>query len=97
MEYVKQESTLPIAVRLFTLAADAKHLLAYWYLAQLNHAGIGVKPSCQVAVSVWQNTEFCYLCLNASIMNSFISPLLSGAIGFILLLRMLTRPINMVM
>lgn len=59
IEYAKQDATLPIAIQLFNMAAESKHLLAYWYLAQLNHAGIGVKASCQVAVSVSILTSKC--------------------------------------
>ena len=59
IECVNQESTLPNAIRLFTLAAEAKHPLAQWYLAQLHQAGIGLNPSCQVAVSV--NVIFLYI------------------------------------
>ncbi|KAI7866666.1 hypothetical protein BDF14DRAFT_1727995 [Spinellus fusiger] len=55
VEYMKQESTLPLAIRLFTMAADAKHILAYWNLAQLNYAGVGLKASCQMAVSFYKS------------------------------------------
>ncbi|KAI7856656.1 hypothetical protein BDC45DRAFT_503304 [Circinella umbellata] len=55
VEYVNQESTLSNAIRLFTLAAEAKHPLAQWYLAQLHQAGIGLNPSCQVAVSFYKS------------------------------------------
>ncbi|KAI9275795.1 hypothetical protein BDA99DRAFT_496467 [Phascolomyces articulosus] len=55
IEYVNQENTLPNAIRLFALAAEAKHPLAQWYLAQLYQAGIGLNPSCQVAVSFYKS------------------------------------------
>ncbi|KAI9316211.1 hypothetical protein BX666DRAFT_1859377, partial [Dichotomocladium elegans] len=55
MEYVKQESTLTHAIRYFTLAAEVKHPLAQWYLANLHQAGIGVPKSCQMAVSFYKS------------------------------------------
>ncbi|KAL0094924.1 hypothetical protein J3Q64DRAFT_1716540 [Phycomyces blakesleeanus] len=55
VEYMRHESTLPMAIRLFTMAADAKHILAYWNLAQLNYAGVGLKASCQMAVSFYKS------------------------------------------
>lgn len=52
MEYAQSEASMPLAIRLFTKAADAKHLLAYWYLAHMNEQGMTPRPSCRVAVSV---------------------------------------------
>lgn len=34
------------------MAAEAKHLLAYWHLAEMTYAGIGLELPCQAAVSV---------------------------------------------
>ncbi|KAG0178792.1 ERAD-associated protein [Apophysomyces sp. BC1021] len=55
IEYVKHATTLTAAVQLFMIAADAKHLLAYWYLAQLNLHGIGLKASCPMAVAFYKS------------------------------------------
>jgi len=52
MEYAQSEASMPLAIGLFTKAADAKHLLAYWYLAHMNEQGMTPRPSCRVAVSV---------------------------------------------
>lgn len=52
IEYSKHGATLPLALQLFTKVAEARHLLAYWHLAEQNYAGIGLKRSCQAAVSV---------------------------------------------
>ncbi|KAI8992410.1 hypothetical protein BDB01DRAFT_716782 [Pilobolus umbonatus] len=54
IEYLQSEANLPLAVRLFTKAADSKHLLAYWYLAQMNDQGVTSRPSCRVAVSYYK-------------------------------------------
>ncbi|KAI8969117.1 hypothetical protein BDF20DRAFT_916506 [Mycotypha africana] len=54
IEYAQSEMTLPLAIRLFTKAADAKHLLAYWYLAQMNEQNLIPRPSCTVAVSYYK-------------------------------------------
>jgi SEL1 protein len=52
IEYAQTEANLPLAIRLFAKAADAKHLLAFWYLAHMNEQNIIPRPSCRVAVSV---------------------------------------------
>lgn len=52
MEYAQSEASMPLAIRLFTKAADAKHILAYWYLAHMNEQGMTPRPSCRIAVSV---------------------------------------------
>ncbi|KAI8373500.1 hypothetical protein EDC96DRAFT_499589 [Choanephora cucurbitarum] len=54
IEYAQTESSMPLAIRLFTKAADAKHLLAYWYLAHLNEQNLAPRPSCRVAVSYYK-------------------------------------------
>ncbi|KAF1806193.1 hypothetical protein V8B55DRAFT_1454648 [Mucor lusitanicus] len=54
MEYAQSEASMPLAIRLFTKAADAKHLLAYWYLAHMNEQGMTPRPSCRVAVSYYK-------------------------------------------
>ncbi|KAI8364186.1 hypothetical protein BD560DRAFT_333495 [Blakeslea trispora] len=54
IEYAQKESSMPLAVRLFTKAADSKHLLAYWYLAHMNEQSIIPRPSCRVAVSYFK-------------------------------------------
>lgn len=52
IEYAQTEANFPLAIRLFAKAADAKHLLAFWYLAHMNEQNIIPRPSCRVAVSV---------------------------------------------
>lgn len=52
IEYIKHDTTLTHAIRYFTVAAEAKHPLAQWYLAKLHQNGVGLPKSCQVAVSV---------------------------------------------
>jgi SEL1 protein len=52
IEYAQTEASMPLSIRLFTKAADAKHLLAYWYLAHMNEQSITPRSSCRVAVSV---------------------------------------------
>lgn len=47
-----QKQTIPLALEYFTLAAERKHLLAYYHLAEMYHHGLGTPPSCQVAVTV---------------------------------------------
>ncbi|CAO0800285.1 unnamed protein product [Mucor circinelloides] len=54
MEYAQSEASMPLAIGLFTKAADAKHLLAYWYLAHMNEQGMTPRPSCRVAVSYYK-------------------------------------------
>ncbi|KAF7731977.1 ERAD-associated protein [Apophysomyces ossiformis] len=55
IEYVNQPTKLPMAIQLFRIAAEAKHLLAYWYLAQLNIQGTGLKASCPMAVAFYKS------------------------------------------
>jgi SEL1 protein len=52
IEYTQTEVSMPLAIRLFSKAAIAKHLLAYWYLAHMNEQNITPSSSCRVAVSV---------------------------------------------
>lgn len=52
IEYLQSDSTLQSAIRLFKKAAEAKHLLAYWYLALLNEQNLTKNPSCRTAVFV---------------------------------------------
>ncbi|KAG1076539.1 hypothetical protein G6F42_025464 [Rhizopus arrhizus] len=54
MESAQSEASMPLAIGLFTKAADAKHLLAYWYLAHMNEQGMTPRPSCRVAVSYYK-------------------------------------------
>ncbi|KAI8073226.1 hypothetical protein BC940DRAFT_232578 [Gongronella butleri] len=55
LEYIKHESTFDMGIQLFNLAADSKHLLAYWYLGQMYQEGIGMTaPSCQHAVAFYK-------------------------------------------
>lgn len=80
------------------MAAESKHLLAYWYLAEMNYAGIGLKPSCQVAVSVSLRASglMCLGRLHITIVHSFTSRLLSVVIGNYTPLKMLIMPIRTV-
>lgn len=52
IEYIKHDTTLKHAIPYLTLAAEAKHPLAQWYLAKLHQNGVGLPKQCQVAVSV---------------------------------------------
>ncbi|KAI7903212.1 uncharacterized protein BX663DRAFT_507858 [Cokeromyces recurvatus] len=54
IEYIQNEATMSLAIRLFTKAADAKHLLAYWYLAHMNEQNMTPRSSCRVAVSYYK-------------------------------------------
>ncbi|KAI9476298.1 MAG: hypothetical protein EXX96DRAFT_527466 [Benjaminiella poitrasii] len=54
IEYTQNEATMSLAIRLFTKAADAKHLLAYWYLAHMNEQNMTPRSSCRVAVSYYK-------------------------------------------
>ncbi|CAO3656727.1 unnamed protein product [Mucor hiemalis] len=54
IEYSQSETTMPLAIRYFTRAADAKHLLAFWYLAIMNERSIVPRPSCRIAVSYYK-------------------------------------------
>lgn len=55
IEYIKHDTTLTHAIRYFTVAAEAKHPLAQWYLAKLHQNGVGLPKSCQVAVSYYKS------------------------------------------
>lgn len=52
IEFAQSDAHLPLAINLFAKAAEAKHLLAFWYLAHMNEQNIVQRPSCRVAVSV---------------------------------------------
>lgn len=52
IEFAQTDAHLPLAITLFAKAAEAKHLLAFWYLAHMNEQNIVQRPSCLVAVSV---------------------------------------------
>lgn len=52
IEYAQTEAHLPLALNLLGRAADAKNLMAFWFLAQMNEQGIAPRSSCHTAVSV---------------------------------------------
>ncbi|GAA5805299.1 hypothetical protein HPULCUR_010814 [Helicostylum pulchrum] len=54
IEYTRSDANLPLAINLFAKAAEAKHLLAFWYLAHMNEQSIVQRPSCRVAVSYYK-------------------------------------------
>ncbi|ORX52063.1 HCP-like protein [Hesseltinella vesiculosa] len=55
LEYIKHEATFAAGIQQFNLAAESKHILAYWYLGQMYQDGIGMDSvSCQHAVSFYK-------------------------------------------
>ncbi|KAG2194389.1 hypothetical protein INT47_006704 [Mucor saturninus] len=54
IEFAQTDAHLPLAINLFAKAAEAKHLLAFWYLAHMNEQNIVQRPSCRVAVSYYK-------------------------------------------
>ncbi|CEJ04172.1 hypothetical protein RMCBS344292_18139 [Rhizopus microsporus] len=54
LEYAQDDITLPTAIDLLTKAAEKEHLLAYWYLGQLNDQGYSSSRSCRVAVHYYK-------------------------------------------
>ncbi|KAI8341237.1 hypothetical protein BC941DRAFT_416295 [Chlamydoabsidia padenii] len=55
LEYIKHDATILEGIKLFELAADSKHILAYWYLGQIHEQGIGKEgPSCINAVAYYK-------------------------------------------
>ncbi|KAI9250329.1 hypothetical protein BY458DRAFT_590246 [Sporodiniella umbellata] len=54
LEYVQDEKALQNAIELLNRAAKSKHMLAYWYLAQLNDQGYIPSRSCRVSVHYYK-------------------------------------------
>ncbi|KAG0941832.1 hypothetical protein G6F61_007980 [Rhizopus arrhizus] len=54
LEYVQDDLTLPVAIEKLNKAAESKHLLAYWYLGQLNDQGYIPTRSCRVSVHYYK-------------------------------------------
>ncbi|RCI05731.1 ERAD-associated protein, partial [Rhizopus stolonifer] len=71
LEYVQDDQTLPVAIELLNKAAESKHLLAYWYLGQLNDQGYTASRSCRVSVHYYKAISEAGDWLHPTIENGF--------------------------